>query len=160
MKFIRSHQGPLTLFAWFLAALAVLLLAPACTKTITEPGETVYVNGVCCGCVACPVACPAPAPSPSPTVEPTPNPKPTPTPAPTPTPNPTPTPTPPVEQGICHVSNKGNDPKNWNLQVSFKRGGEGHEAHLDCAKFFPPDFRSTEADCTVANAERAAKACR
>lgn len=49
------------------------------------------------------------------------------------------------------MSNKGGDKKNWNLQVDWKEHGEGHEKHLNCNEFNPPDFWSTEKDCKVEN---------
>jgi hypothetical protein len=48
------------------------------------------------------------------------------------------------------VSNKGLKDGNWNLQLSWKQAGEGHEKHI-CPDFNPPDFKSTEADCVLAN---------
>lgn len=68
--------------------------------------------------------------------------EPTPQPTPTPTPSPSPTPTPPA---ICHVSNKGKKDGNFDLVVTWKRGGEGHELHLDSTKFCPPDFYASSA---------------
>lgn len=56
----------------------------------------------------------------------------------------------PAPIGTCHVSNKGGDGRNNNLQVEWKLNGEGHEKHT-CPKYNPPDFKSTEADCKVAN---------
>lgn len=77
--------------------------------------------------------CNTPTPTPTPRATPTPNP----TPTPTPSPSPSPTPPPP---NICHVSNKGKKDKNFELVVTWKKGGEGHESHLDSSKFCPPDF--------------------
>jgi hypothetical protein len=64
------------------------------------------------------------------------------------------------DQGICHVSNNGTPSNLVNLQVSYKRAGEDHEAHLDCESFYPPDFRSSREECTVENARLAASLCR
>jgi hypothetical protein len=58
------------------------------------------------------------------------------------------------------VSNKGEPGTLNNLQVSYKANGDVHIKHMDCAKFFPPDFYSTPEGCTVAAALRAAEACR
>lgn len=44
-----------------------------------------------------------------------------------------------IEYGFCHVSNKGQD-GNWNLVVSYKAAGTGHELHTDINKFCPPDW--------------------
>jgi len=90
----------------------------------------------------------APPPTPLP-------PTPPPTPAPTPTPCPTPTPT-PAPQGICHVSNKGKPGKDYNLVLSWKAQGEGHEQHLDSSKFCPPDQLGS---CSCEQALEDAKKC-
>jgi hypothetical protein len=109
----------------------------------------------------CPRPTPGPSPTPSPQPTPTPTPVPTPTPSPQPTPSPTPTPCPsptppPAPQGICHVSNKGKDGGNYNLQLSFKAQGEGHELHLDSSKFCPPDHLGA---CSCEKALEDARAC-
>lgn len=57
---------------------------------------------------------------------------------------------------ICHVSNKGYKDGNWNLVLTPKKGGTGHELHLDADKFCPPDHY---APCSCEIAIKDAKAC-
>jgi hypothetical protein len=65
-------------------------------------------------------------------------------------------PPPPPPQGICHVSNKGLKDGNWNLVLSPKQGGTGHELHLDATKFCPPDHSGA---CSCEKAIADAKSC-
>jgi hypothetical protein len=151
---------------WLVAAswiIVCLMLAAGCTGDPGPMGPS-GLDGVC-ECPENPAPCPTPSPEPTPTPPPPP-----------PVCEVTERPgdecawnevtcaweciPPPVPDfGICHVSNKGEPGSLNNLQVSYKENGEGHEKHLDCASFYPPDFRSNRAACTVENAKLAAEAC-
>ncbi len=136
------------------AALFALFLF-ACTKYVTEPGDTVYVNGQCCGCTACPTPCPSPSPTVSPDPSPDPSPKPSPKPSPDPSPTPTPGPSPDPGVYFCHVSNKGGD-HDVNVQEQQMYGDPvptGHVRHMTDPTYCPPDYlgdcdgRSAKVSC-------------
>lgn len=57
-----------------------------------------------------------------------------------PEPPPAPPDPPPEDEYICHVSNKGKDKKDWNLQEQTVKATPGHVKHLNTDKFCPPDY--------------------